>query len=189
MSNCEGTRLPSEAWYPAPQLKWAWGPRQAPSLWRGAPLPRGAAWEGEFPHWKALASEATGNPKLRWRGRECYRTWKSYATHEVCVFQVVWLWYLTGGSSQLAALFPRLNRLSWDIECGAEHMTRSYCKGTRDKSGQGPERPLWEKVLLVGKWTMAVMFMQALYYFQSIWNISWGASHCAGDWHWQDHLD
>lgn len=68
----------------------------------------------------------------------------------VCVFQVVWLWYLTGGSSQLAALFPWLNRLSWDMECDESTWQGVYCKGTRDKSGQEPERPLWEKGFLVG---------------------------------------
>lgn len=151
MSNCEGTRLPAEAWYPAPGLKWAWGPCQAPSLWRGAPLPRGAAWEGEFPHWKALASEATGNPKLRWSRRECYQTWKSYAKHEVCVFQVMWLWYLTGGSSQLAALFPRLNRLSWDMECGAEHMTRSLLQRNKGQEWPGAREATVGESTLRGK--------------------------------------
>lgn len=146
MSKCERTRLLGEAWNPAQGLKWVWGPCQATSLWCGALLSRGASWEGEFHHWKTLASEVTGNLKLNWRGRECYWTWKSNAKHEVCVFQVVWLWYLTGVSSQLADLFPLLNRLSRDIECGAEHMTRSLLQRNKGQECLGAREALSGKV-------------------------------------------
>lgn len=146
MSKCERTRLLGEAWNPAQGLKWVWGPCQAPSLWCGALLSRGASWEGEFHHWKTLASEVTGNLKLNWRGRECYWTWKSNAKHEVCVFQVVWLWYLTGVSSQLADLFPLLNRLSRDIECGTEHMTRSLLQRNKGQECLGAREALSGKV-------------------------------------------